>query len=200
MGDHHTEASLVSLSFYAAFGFLHEGCHIVASRLGSSHGIRRDGVSLSDLLRALLGRYSLIHMDDDECHEGECRLAMLFVVHSAWIFSVLLALACHAMHRRVRGRECVASWLRSPFLPYAAYVTALEAIATDLLGLVPHNGFVANGAKIIVCYCGNFGIILLNPSWLSIDGGRMALNVLEKMVEVTMMRGSFTLHFLPHLR
>ena len=40
-------------------------------------------------------------------------------------------------------------------------------------------------------FCGNFGILLLNPSWINIDGGKRALDMLEKMVEVTMMRGEF---------
>jgi hypothetical protein len=38
-------------------------------------------------------------------------------------------------------------------------------------------------------FCGNFGIILINSSWINIDGGKKALDILEKMVEVTMMRG-----------
>jgi hypothetical protein len=78
-------------------------------------------------------------------------------------------------------------------LPYAAYVTAIEAVVTDLLGWTPRHAFATTASTLVVCYCGNFGIILLNPSWLSIDGGRTALEVLEKMVEVTMMRGSSAL-------
>ena len=38
-------------------------------------------------------------------------------------------------------------------------------------------------------FCGNFGILLLNSSWINVDGGKTALDMLEKMVEVTMMRG-----------
>ena len=121
--------------------------------------------------------------------DGECRWRRLLVVHSAWIFSVLLAVVCHARHCQIERRGRSGSWLASPLLPYAAYITAMEAIATDLMGWIPQNSFAATGAKVMICYCGNFGIILLNPGWLAIDGGRTALNVLEKMVEVTMMRG-----------
>ena len=41
-------------------------------------------------------------------------------------------------------------------------------------------------------FCGNFGIILLNSNWLNKDGGKKALDMLEKMIEVTMMRGKCT--------
>lgn len=61
----------------------------------------------------------------------------------------------------------------------AAYITALEGVTTDLFGLVPH---VQNGSGYVTFFCGNFGILLMNSSWLSIDGGRTALDVLEKMV------------------
>mmetsp|Transcript_4309 Transcript_4309/g.7220 ORF Transcript_4309/g.7220 Transcript_4309/m.7220 type:complete len:1456 (-) Transcript_4309:148-4515(-) len=42
----------------------------------------------------------------------------------------------------------------------------------------------------LLLHCGNFGIILLNSQWINVDGGQRALSVLEKMVEVTMMRGA----------
>jgi hypothetical protein len=64
----------------------------------------------------------------------------------------------------------------------AASLTALEAISTDLLGLYP-----VGNAQIL--FCGNFGIVLLHKAWCS-DGGNSALDILEKMVQVTMMRGA----------
>ena len=69
-----------------------------------------------------------------------------------------------------------------------AYITALEGITTDLFGFVPHThrgggaGSESGGGGYMTFFCGNFGILLLNSSWLSIDGGRTALDVLEKMV------------------
>ena len=66
----------------------------------------------------------------------------------------------------------------------------MEGMATDLFGFVPHqqhsDSWLSNGNShnYLTFFCGNFGILLLNPSWLSIDGGRTALDVLEKMVSV----------------
>jgi len=100
----------------------------------------------------------------------------------------------------------------SPILPIAAYITAMEAISTDLFGFIPANyhnhppsehphlqyhhldyidddGNHHHRLLLLRCFCGNFGVLLLNPSWLAIDGGRTALDVLEKMITVTMMRG-----------
>jgi hypothetical protein len=65
----------------------------------------------------------------------------------------------------------------------------VEAIVTDLLHFTPQHHFTASNMDVLIVFCGNFGIVLLNPMWLNVDGGRTALEVLEKMVEVTMMRG-----------
>lgn len=46
---------------------------------------------------------------------------------------------------------------------------------------VPHGS--------VVMFCGNFGVLLINSSWVNVDGGKRALDILEKMIEVTMMRG-----------
>ena len=47
----------------------------------------------------------------------------------------------------------------------------------------------SNASSSLLFFCGNFGILLINSSWVNIDGGKAALDMLEKMVEVTMMRG-----------
>merc|ERR1719491_791050 len=41
----------------------------------------------------------------------------------------------------------------------------------------------------VTLYCGNFGVLLLHEAWLN-NGGKSALDIIEKMVEVTMMRGA----------
>ena len=69
---------------------------------------------------------------------------------------------------------------------YIASIVAVESITTDLFGWTPVFVFPAG---CFVAWCGNFGLVLLNPMWINVDGGRTALEVLEKMVEVTMMRG-----------
>ena len=89
----------------------------------------------------------------------------------------------------------------------AALVTAFEAIQTDLLLLQPirhtHPMFTSSEAAdesrttttartAVLLFCGNFGIILVNLAWATAGGGgtKDALNILEKMIEVTMMRGA----------
>lgn len=86
----------------------------------------------------------------------------------------------------------------------AAVVTALEALQTDLLRiqLADHFSFsaadpadpadpaaTAAAAAARILFCGNFGIILVNLAWAT-RGSRDALSILEKMIEVTMMRGA----------
>lgn len=71
---------------------------------------------------------------------------------------------------------------------FAAYLTALDAIATDLFGMT--NDYASRSNTIL--FCGNFGLILINSQWINDDGGKTALNVLEKMIKITMMRGAQT--------
>jgi len=52
-----------------------------------------------------------------------------------------------------------------------------------------HVGGEPTTSTTIPFFCGNFGIILINSSWINVDGGKRALDMLEKMIEVTMMRG-----------
>jgi hypothetical protein len=79
---------------------------------------------------------------------------------------------------------------------FAAYVVALEAISTDLLGLVPHYcqqlsaTTSSTTTTTIRFFCGNFGLILLNNDWICHDGGVRALDMLQEMINVTMMRGA----------
>ena len=77
---------------------------------------------------------------------------------------------------------------------WAALLTACEAISTDLLRLnVLLRGMtftpLLGERTASLFYCGTFGIILLHHLWLT-DQGQSALDVLEKMVKVTMMRGA----------
>ena len=87
----------------------------------------------------------------------------------------------------------------------AAYLTALEAIATDLcgfdqlslsffpripsIGMGKGNGISQYGSDEATFYCGNFGVILLGGAWFG-NRCKAALDMLEKMIEVTMMRGA----------
>lgn len=182
------------LASYLTCGLLHELCHLIVARalfehssplpfIGAGAGTLHDWIIFVG--RALIGRYCIVGVDDGD--EG----AIAVIRHSGWLFSLLLAVVVHG--------TCVTYWrgeahgksdagLR-PAVILAAYVTALEAITTDLLGFAPELGReVPHGS--VVMFCGNFGVLLINSSWVNVDGGKRALDILEKMIEVTMMRGA----------
>ena len=170
------------------------------------------------IMRALLGRYCLVDFPIvREASPQANQLMKGIILHSGWIFSWILACVCHYLYavsnRRTRNTRNVThahqspkdrimnsiqSILSEPIIIIAAYVTAIEATSTDLFGFIPHHDVTISddddeGSKEmydrLVFFCGNFGIILINSSWINIDGGKNALNMLEKMVNVTMMRG-----------
>ncbi len=158
------------------------------------------------LSRAILGRYTIISIPSavvDQRIVINDEMAAGIITHSGWILSLLLAFGMHYLYRR-RGSSSgyyVASSVAPTFI-LAAYITALESITSDLMGFVPNlvknfllgSGSASSSASTssleLLLHCGNFGVILLNSQWINIDGGQRALSVLEKMVEVTMMRGA----------
>ena len=114
------------------------------------------------------------------------------ILHSGWILTWLLSLSLHWHYRRLisSGSSSKAYVRLVSIAAVTAYITSIEGIVTDFFGFVPaswSNDIAMEGRLIL--YCGNFGVILLNSSWINVDGGKKALDVLEKMVEVTMMRG-----------
>ena len=205
--NHQHLRTLSILTAYAVFGALHELAHLAtASWLNQNGFLPTDlsvGALLDTVLRAALGRYSLIQVDDEQAQDST------LIVHAGWVFSLVLAIGCHLLHIVAREKQqqtktndeilltkqershAIMSIFLNPALPIVAYITAIEAIVTDLLGFTPIHPYLQESSRLI-CFCGNFGVLLLNPSWLSIDGGRTALDVLEKMVNVTMMRGMFS--------
>ena len=198
MTDRPHSQTLSLLAAYAACGALHELAHLAAAAYllpPGAIGIDSAGDLVRAALRAVLGRYSVVELPSEEDRDE----AAAAILRAGWMFSLLLAAGCHWLHvvaREGGGAKCIGrkqshivDIFRHPTLPLAAYVTAIEAIATDLFGLVPIHPYYQDASR-LVCFCGNFGVLLLNPSWLSIDGGRTALDVLEKMVNVTMMRGA----------
>ncbi len=162
------------------------------------------------LSRATFGRYTLITIPPatrvDEVMSNET--AASIITHSGWILSLLLALGMHYLYStRLRGRNAtklassssISAASVGPTFILAAYIAAVESVTSDLMGFVPKlvKNFVASPASPsstssfeLLLHCGNFGVILLNSQWINIDGGQRALSVLEKMVEVTMMRGA----------
>ena len=190
---------------YAFFGALHELAHHTAAwRLLPSSAASVGAVEVfAASIRATLGRYSIVQLPascgDEFCEggysTGDEGVSIAIIVHSGWLFSLLLAVGCHYLHVLARGkdgqrgvgdedgggsiilgiRSVVRGLLRpfvGPTLPLAAYVTAIEAMVTDLLGFVPvHPHLMQDGSSSatasFACFCGNFGILLLNPSWVS---------------------------------
>jgi len=177
--------TLFLLVVYLICGLLHEAAHISVASLFYNQlefGVSPPSVGIL-LLQAVFGRYSILHLSSEEHHD--------IIRHAGWIFSILLAIGCHLLHNYRRTTKNDTDDKGSSILgnmTMVAYIVAFEAIVTDLLQLTPMHTAMQKDS--IICFCGNFGILLLNPSWLSIDGGRTALDVLEKMVNVTMMRGA----------
>ena len=144
-------SALRAILTHVLLGALHELVHLLAARYLCGATLSR-----SDLPRAALGRYSLVSVAGCDA-EGGGERGRLLVAHSAWVFSVLLAVACHLLHvRAVRsgGRGAFA------ILACAAYVAALEAVSTDLLGLapiLPSDPSPADSAAseaLMACFCG----------------------------------------------
>jgi hypothetical protein len=79
----------------------------------------------------------------------------------------------------------------------AAWLTVVEALATDLIGMTSWAR-VGDGPSMNTSswathtfFCGNFGILLLHQAWLRDPTGRnAALDCLEQMIQITMLRGA----------
>ena len=159
---------------YFIFGALHESAHLITASwlLPASSSLSAilnddDNNNIATLiLRIMLGRCINIPIDNTTNNA----MTIALITHSGWIFSMSIAILCHALYKQRRI---------SPVVPLAAYITALEGMTTDLFGFIPQQ---QSNRGYMTFFCGNFGILLLNSSWLSIDGGRTALDVLEKMV------------------
>jgi hypothetical protein len=198
---------------YLTFGALHELTHLlVASWLlpvqATSLAEGSPFTTVSNipkvLTRILLGRCVTIPLSSTATTttttdmDDTAVAASSLIRHSGWIISVIIAILCHFLYKRQQQQQQkLRQELRvslSPSVVLAAYITAMEGISTDLLGWTPHhdslwytttnNNSSSSSSTYLTFFCGNFGILLLNPSWLSVDGGRTALDVLEKMVSL----------------
>jgi hypothetical protein len=161
--------------WYLLFGALHELAHAFAAySLDLHHGMMFENASmLLFLVRITFAR--AIHLPLMTT-KAATDLDVTFVRHTGWIFSAIIAIVVVA---------CSPHFPNKNEAKTAALVTAFEAVATDMLG------FGAVGRATFLC--GNFGLILVNPAWTTgTDHGKNALQILKKMVEVTMMRGAQT--------
>jgi hypothetical protein len=159
------------LVWYGIWGALHECTHLlVAIGMGLDAELWDDGV-VTVLTRTLLMRQCVIPA---AALADDLDVSIMAVRHAGWMMSVLVVLALFSCNQKKRSNHKDAL--------VAASLTALEALSTDLFGMY--------GPSNKVFFCGNFGIILLHKAWSNADGGATALDILEKMVQVTMMRGA----------
>jgi hypothetical protein len=208
------------LVWYGIWGALHECAHLLTAVVlglldvdvnanANANAFWDDGV-WTVLARTLLLRQCVIPVPATGTAGGDHYLdydvRITVVRHAGWIVSVLvwIVLALYSSYnqnnnhhqnnqdQKKQGMSRHAS--RDNAALVAASLTALEAISTDLLGMYGGGaaGAAAASASTSKCVflCGNFGIILLHKAWQNIDGGATALDILEKMVQVTMMRGA----------
>jgi len=147
----YTKQYLPFITSYLAFGLLHELSHVViAILLGPS--LTNNPFSTFDnlhqfVVRALLGRYCLIEAANDDDVSSVQHLA---IRHFGWIFSIVIAMGLHWYHHHRQNSSNVkdmnklssslSSLLVDPIIVVAAYVTAFEAITTDLFSFVPIFG------------------------------------------------------------
>ncbi|GKZ00910.1 hypothetical protein MPSEU_001042500 [Mayamaea pseudoterrestris] len=153
---------------YVLCGAIHELTHVATATIFHGWSLVIPSNDISFWCHVLLGRQTRLLQDEDLHY---------LVRHAGWMMSVLLALFLM--------NHCRTSAL-SGMMRIASALTALEAISTDLLGF-PTIPFAPIGTNTLLC--GNFGIIVLHQAWLA-HNGKAALDVLEKMIEVTMMRGA----------
>jgi len=170
-----TALHMAILTWYLLFGALHEVSHVLAA---AAIGIGNE-VSVKDILLAVLGRGVIIL----GLSNADPVLVMI-IRHSGWISSILLGLVVHLIHSRTHS--AANKWINSA--RSAAWITAAEAISTDLLGFGLYGTLSSS-----TFLCGNFGIILINPLWTeSSQSSKQVLDLLAKMINVTMMRGAQT--------
>ena len=212
--------SMSTLKWYLLFGVLHELSHMAAAAwLGLFHFQVGDMLGFCKwLFKIMLERRWQIPItitsattsyscSANTMIEGEIAL----VRHFGWMFSLILAVGAYTYtSKTIKTNKLSAVASSSPIdnpMVWAAVITALEAMSTDLFGLEryilpffpmlnPTNDslvYAHDGGciKMVTFFCGNFGLILLNPAYTATDNGRKtALNILEKMISVTMVRGA----------
>lgn len=175
---HSSHLSLVL--WYIAFGALHELAHIATAVACGLSNLNLNGILQCNdgwiplMYRVLLGRHVVLPAGvENSDHE-------FLVRHAGWMFSIVLAMVLNKSSSSAKK--------------FAVRITALEALATDLLQLPILAGIGishipdTSHASAVFC-CGNFGVILLHHLWLT-EQGKNALDCLEEMVKVTMMRGA----------
>ena len=199
-----------ALAWYLFFGVLHELSHVAMAVWFNLYRVQlRDVGSICKWIFRFMfeKRWEMaINNNYNTCDIAMVERQIDVVRHSGWIFSLILVVAVGAYHSYYAGREknsieiSMSAAIHNPMV-WAAALTAIEAISTDLVGLENYilpllpihssSSSIGGGGKVVTFFCGNFGLILLNPAYNDTKSGRkLSLDILEKMISVTMVRGA----------
>ena len=188
----HSVIKLLSSSgpviWYFVFGAIHELCHVVGY-LCLTSGPMVDFWCLSWWYDVLVSRQTF--MDFPQTYSSAIKTQIDFIHQVGWISSLSLAIGVSWLEHR---RKIASGNNQCRSIELVAWLTALEAIFTDCFrfsGMRYAVPMMDARLSAYVFYCGNFGIILLHHMWFRDHVGRQAaLDCLERMVQVTMMRGA----------
>ena len=193
--NHHHHHQLVWLATsYVMSGAVHELFHILAAK-ALGYPIFLNDTVIPTLFGMLFGRTTIL----PSLGQAE-ELDVTLIRHAGWVGSLILYLSIYLIVSHT-SNQYQPSQLSAPQNTFnsilenfrsAALVTLLEALTTDLLGLS------VLGGKTMFC-CGNFGVIILNNAWVQTpgDNGKTVLDLLEKMISITMMRGGTYFDMVP---
>lgn len=124
----------------------------------------------------------------DNWDDGAAINSFTIIQHSGWIVSVLVALLLQLYYYSHCNKTATSTKiLNTKLVLHVAWITAMEAIFTDLLGygeflplLLSYNSISFSydnpcsnrNDRTAMLLCGNFGVIVLNHMWLSSDSNR----------------------------
>ena len=206
-------STLATLLWYLLFGLLHELSHLVAAVWVGLFTVDHTNVSTDIFQRfftIIFQRRWEISISTSSSSMAVVEEQIHFVHHVGWIFSLIIAAGAYVIHshnnnniskNKTNPDSNTSHPLTNP-LVWAAVITALEAISTDLFGLekyvlplfplLNYDKCAHDESEMVLrFFCGNFGLILLNPAYTTTESGRKtALDILEKMISVTMVRGA----------
>lgn len=188
-----------SFMLYLGMGFIHEASHAVcaACLFGFSRVFYTEESSFLCMIRAFFCRQFFLQANDgllDDDDDDDVERKIFLVRHTGWIFSLILAIGLHfaflttASSNSKQDNVSPGSRRVRKMMVSTAYITALEAIITDLCQLTPVT-VMPQGNNSYSFFCGNFGAILLNACWGETNFDS-ALTMLQQMTRITMIRGA----------
>lgn len=189
-GHHHHSQKMhlgILLFYYFFFGAIHELSHVVTYLLltpSQEVSLFQDGIG-NFLFQTFVLRQCHLPLLQDKDDEAA------IVRHTGWICSIIILCLCvFCRSGRNKSLSNKNEDNQNATIAVASLLTALEALSTDLFGLVP-TALFSSSSNNMIFFCGNFGIIMIHQAWFGNQTGTStALDILEKMVQVTMMRGA----------